>query len=38
MTITLSKPYKGKAQFSFQGVVMAANGQSSNGKFSTLVG
>ena len=37
VTITLGKPYKGKAQFNFQGVVMAANGQSSNRSFSTYV-
>jgi hypothetical protein len=36
VTIALSKPFKGKAQFSFDGVIMAA-GRSSNGAFSTFV-
>ena len=37
VTVALGKPYKGKAQFSFDGVIMAANGKSSNGAFSTFV-
>ena len=37
VTISLGKPHKGRAQFSFDGVITAANGKSSEGAFSTVV-
>jgi hypothetical protein len=37
VTITLSKPYKGKAQLNVSGLITAAGGPSNNTSFSTII-